>query len=55
MVLARKTWQIFPTRLPDVCNRLGIDLDHHNALSDAEASAMIVIAAQSEAMPPGDS
>ncbi len=43
MVLARKTWKIFPTKLPDVCNRLGIDLDHHYALSDAEASARIVI------------
>lgn len=43
--LARKTWNIRPTKLPDVCNYLGIPLDHHHALSDAEACAQIVIAA----------
>ncbi len=43
--LARKTWQIYPTKLPDVCQRLDIDLVHHHALSDAEACARIVIAA----------
>ena len=35
-----------PTKLPDVCNYLGIDLRHHQADSDAEACAQIVIAAQ---------
>ncbi len=44
--LARKTWSIFPTRLPNVCEVLGIELKHHEALSDARACAKIVIAAQ---------
>jgi DNA polymerase-3 subunit epsilon len=43
--LARKVWNIYPTKLPDVCNKLGISLDHHNAASDALACASIVIAA----------
>lgn len=44
--LARKQWDIRPTKLPDVCNYLGIDLRHHQADSDAEACARIVMAAQ---------
>jgi DNA polymerase-3 subunit epsilon len=44
--LARAQWAIRPTRLPDVCNHLGIDLRHHQADSDAEACARIVMAAQ---------
>jgi DNA polymerase III subunit epsilon len=43
--LARRTWKVFPTKLPNVCHYLGIDLNHHQALSDAEACAQIVIAA----------
>ena len=43
--LARQTWDIFPTKLNDVCDYLGITLKHHHAASDAEACAMIVIAA----------
>lgn len=43
--LARSTWSIYPTKLPNVCERLGIELDHHEALSDALACAKIVIAA----------
>jgi len=43
--LARKVWRIFPTKLPDVCRRLSIHLNHHEALSDAEACARIVLAA----------
>jgi DNA polymerase-3 subunit epsilon len=46
--LARQTWNIRPTQLPAVCGRLGIDLDHHQALSDAEACARIVLAALKE-------
>jgi len=34
--------------LPDVCRHLGLPLQHHNALSDAEACANIVLAAVSE-------
>jgi DNA polymerase-3 subunit epsilon len=44
--LARAQWAIRPTRLPDVCNYLGIELRHHQADSDAEACARIVMAAQ---------
>jgi DNA polymerase-3 subunit epsilon len=43
--LARRVWDIRPTKLPNVAERLGLELDHHNALSDAEACAGIVIAA----------
>jgi DNA polymerase-3 subunit epsilon len=43
--LARATWNLYPTKLPHVCQFLGIKLDHHQALSDAEACAQIVIAA----------
>lgn len=43
--LARQRLDIYPTTLPDVCRRLGIPLQHHNALSDAEACAQIVLAA----------
>lgn len=46
--LARDAWKIFPTKLPNVCEKLGIALDHHEALSDAEACAKIVIAAQKQ-------
>ena len=43
--LARKKWGIYPTKLPNVCSYLDIPLNHHEALSDAEACAKIVIAA----------
>lgn len=46
--LARKTWNIRPTKLPNVCERLGIPLNHHEALSDARACAAIVLAANLE-------
>jgi DNA polymerase III subunit epsilon len=42
---ARGTWDICPTRLPDVCRYLGIDLRHHEPDSDAEAGSPIVMAA----------
>ena len=48
--LARRTWDIRPTRLPDVCRRLGIGLIHHDPGSDAEACARIVIAARARAL-----
>jgi len=44
--LAREVWKIYPTKLPDVCARLNIALNHHEALSDAEACANIVMAAE---------
>jgi DNA polymerase-3 subunit epsilon len=43
--LARTVWNIYPTTLPDVCRYLRIPLRHHDAASDAEACARIVIAA----------
>jgi len=45
MKLARKIWNIYPTKLPDVCRKLKIPLDHHSAVSDAMACAKIVTAA----------
>lgn len=43
--LARQTWKLYPTKLPHVCQYLGIPLKHHDAASDAEACARIVLAA----------
>jgi DNA polymerase III subunit epsilon len=43
---ARRKWGIRPTKLPDVCRHLGLTLKHHDALSDAEAAARIMIAAR---------
>jgi DNA polymerase-3 subunit epsilon len=44
MKLARKTWNLYPTKLSDVCRYLEIQLNHHEALSDANACAQIIIA-----------
>lgn len=46
--LARQQWNLRPTKLPDVCRFLGLDLHHHHAQSDAEACARIVMAAVRE-------
>ena len=43
--IARKKWNERPNNLPSVCARLGIALKHHDAGSDAEACARILIAA----------
>lgn len=43
--LAREVWNIVPTKLPNVCQRLGLALRHHDALSDATACANIVLKA----------
>jgi len=48
MQLARKTWGIYPTKLPDVCRHLGLSLQHHDPASDAKACAHIVIAARQQ-------
>lgn len=45
--MARNLWNIHPTKLPDVARHLKIELNHHEALSDALACAQIVIAGQS--------
>jgi DNA polymerase-3 subunit epsilon len=42
---ARRRWGIRPTTLPEVCRVLDIRLRHHDALSDAEACARIMLAA----------
>ncbi len=44
--LARRTWHLRPTNLPSVCAFLGIPLNHHDATSDAEACARIIIEAR---------
>jgi len=43
--VARTTWAIFPTKLNHVCSRLDIQLQHHEALSDANACAEILLKA----------
>jgi DNA polymerase III subunit epsilon len=43
--LARRVWAIYPTRLDVVAARLGVPLRHHDAASDAEACAQIVLRA----------
>lgn len=44
VTLARKTWPEHPRhRLPDVCERCGIELNHHDAASDASACARIAL------------
>lgn len=48
VALARSRWGIYPTILPNVCDELGIQLKHHEALSDAEACARIVLAAEKQ-------
>lgn len=51
MQLARHVWGVRPTRLPNVCAHLGIVLEHHHALSDAEACAQIMLAIQKKLFP----
>jgi len=48
MLTARKLWRLYPTNLPAVCRHFGIPLDHHNAASDTEACAQIMIMALDE-------
>ena len=43
--LARRVWKLRPANLAAVSQFLNIPLNHHQALSDAEACAKIVIAA----------
>lgn len=45
VALARRRWAIYPTRLDVVAARLGLPLRHHDAASDAEACARIVLLA----------
>jgi DNA polymerase-3 subunit epsilon len=43
---ARSIWGFYPTTLADVCRQLRIPLQHHNAESDAQACARILLAAR---------
>lgn len=43
--MARNKWNLRSARLPIVCDHLGIALNHHDALSDAEACAKIAMRA----------
>ena len=45
VAMARRVWGIHPTRLEVVAARLGIALRHHDAMSDADACARIVVLA----------
>ena len=51
--VARRKWGLRPNDLASVCRRLGIGLIHHDAGSDAEACARILIAAAHSGVPPG--
>ena len=46
--VAKAHWGFKPATLNAVCERLGIELDHHQALSDATACAKILLAAAGE-------
>jgi len=43
--MARRMWNVRPTKLPNVAEYLGLSLNHHDALSDSRACANIVLAA----------
>jgi DNA polymerase III subunit epsilon len=45
---ARSIWGFYPTTLADVCRQLRIPLRHHDAESDAQACARILIAARQD-------
>ena len=51
MKLARRLWNLRPTKLPDVCRYLGIGLKHHDAASDALACAKIVLETVEKGVP----
>ena len=53
MKLARRLWDLRPTKLPDVCKHLGISLHHHDAASDALACARIVLESMNRGVPAG--
>lgn len=47
--VARHKLQIKPAKLSNVCDVLGIELNHHEALSDARACAKVLIEAKRQA------
>jgi len=52
VTIARRVWNIFPTKLNLVCEKLSIPLNHHEALSDAQACAQILVRAHQEGWNP---
>jgi DNA polymerase III subunit epsilon len=50
--VARSFFGFRPANLPAVCQQLGISLQHHNAGSDAEACARILLAARQRGWEP---
>lgn len=48
---SRKGLRLPHNRLNDVCEHLGIELDHHNAMSDALASARIYLYLRGHGLP----
>lgn len=46
--LVRQRWGLHPAKLPHVCAHFGFELNHHDAGSDAEACARIVMRAAEE-------
>ena len=53
--VARSIFGIRPTKLPNVCRHLNISLNHHEAGSDAQACARILLAAAGSGWrPPAD-
>ncbi|MFO0658611.1 MAG: 3'-5' exonuclease [Polyangiaceae bacterium] len=48
MKMTRKIWKLASAKLNVICAHLGIPLKHHDAASDAEACALVVLAARRE-------
>ena len=51
MKLARRMWNLRPTKLSDVCSHFRIPLQHHDAGSDTMACAKIVLKAAETGVP----
>ena len=50
--LAKRTWQLPKNNLNVVSEHLGVELNHHEAESDAHACAQIILHAGVEALMP---
>lgn len=42
LALVRSVWRLSPATLPEMCSYLGLELHHHEPLSDARACAEII-------------
>lgn len=49
--LVRRAWGLRPANLAHVCRHFGFPLEHHDALSDARACALIALRALAEGRP----